>query len=163
MVDGSASASELSKRYGLNRKTITGWANKIRAGGVLEETVGRPHVLDTISIQRVMQATQINNLQNRAMPRREFDELIRSEAESTQLPKNRALKSPPCAQTIKTIRKDLRCRCTKKASTTTDARTREEADPRNMLLEAAMLQAFQSGLPKSHVINLDAQRRWTGE
>ena len=44
VVDGSASASELSTWYGLNRKTITGWANTIRAGGVLEETVGRPHV-----------------------------------------------------------------------------------------------------------------------
>ena len=48
VVDGSASASELSKRYGLNRKTITGWANKIRAGGVsLIRLLGDP----TSSIQ----------------------------------------------------------------------------------------------------------------
>ena len=163
VVDGTATASDLGKRYGLNRKTISRWASRLRAGHIIEEGVGRPSSLDTLSLGKVVQASQINNVQNRAMSRKQFDELVIREAEATQQRKNRAFTNPPCARTIKTIRMGIRCKSTKKASTTTEARTREEADPRNMLVEAVMLQAFQTGLPRSHVINLDATQYDVGQ
>ena len=54
VVDGTASASDLGKRYGLKRNTITRWASRLRAGHIIEEGVGRPSSLDTLSIEKVV-------------------------------------------------------------------------------------------------------------
>ena len=42
------------------------------------------------------------------MSREQFEEIVIREADATQLRKNRAFSKPPCARTIKTIRKELK-------------------------------------------------------
>ena len=71
VVDGAASAADLGKRLGLSRYTISRWASKIRAGGVIEKSVGRPRTLDTISIGHVLKSLQINHDQGHQTMSRE--------------------------------------------------------------------------------------------
>ena len=87
---------------------------------------------------------------------REFTAVVNDQAWATAERRGIGNNLPPCKRTVKSIFHSISGKSTKCAGTTTTARIQEESDPRDMFVEAVMLDAFQRGLPHSHVINLDA-------
>ena len=156
VIEGHSTASELSARLNINRKSINGWVHKVRAGKALHPDCGRPPVLDDASLRDVIEATTVRKGQRMAKSLREFTAVVNDQARATAERRGIGNNRPPSKRTVKTIFRSISGKATKCAGTTTAARIREESDPRNMFVEAVMLEAFQRGLPHSHVINLDA-------
>jgi hypothetical protein len=109
-------------------------------------------------MDKVADALTITKDNPRAMLNSTFKELVGKEATATSARRSIGNSRLLSAATARRIRKELDAKTTSHAGTTTLARTREDADPRNMYTEAIILEAFQKDLPTSHVINLDASQ-----
>ena len=121
VIEGHSTASELSARLNINRKSINGWVHKVRAGKALHPDCGRPPVLDDASLRDVIEATTVRKGQRMAKSLREFTAVVNDQARATAERRGIGNNLPPCKRTVKSIFRSISGKATKCAGTTTTA------------------------------------------
>jgi hypothetical protein len=109
--------------------------------------------VDEIGMEALAEAITVRQRGDKAKRKREVFELITEEAVNSNSRRGVHFKPGPSLSTQKRVLKGLKSNKAYKPGTITVEREREVADPRNMYVEAIMLEAFQSRLPASHVVN----------
>jgi hypothetical protein len=156
---------DVSKWSGLEVRYLYKLGERASEGLPTSRPVGRPPVYDDESKERLRRFLTLQPKKMTAASESAYHSETAKERQATNLRQGGAGIMLPgtCASTDRKLSVELKIKTTDSAGTTTAARKREEADPRNMVAEAVLLEAFSSGLPADCIINMDAVQYAVGK
>ena len=147
----------LADLFNLKINTLGKYARDVQKGITPRENGGRPPILDQAALDDVESKLTRKSKSENAQTESETKFLINKGALATKKRSGLASFGHEVSETTTwRVLKKLKVRTTTKAETSTVARRREEADIRNMVTEAAIMEAFMKDLDPMVILNEDA-------
>lgn len=149
----------------LSVKYLYKLGSRARKGGPTFGSVGRPVAFDLIAETTLREYLVLDPKTKQAKFKPEFKKKTTEVRKETDERRggNGLMMDGPSTSTLRKLIQKLKIKSTNKAGTTTEPRRREESDPRNMVAEAALLQAYSADLEPDCIINMDATQYCCGK
>jgi hypothetical protein len=150
-------AKELSALFKLKQNTLRRYARAVGKGVKIYAGAGRPPVFDSEALESLKSNLTQKSKGQFARTGVQLQKAMNTAAVATKKRAGASVFGPEVSKSTKLrALKKLKVQSTTKAETSTVARRREEADIRNMVSEAAVMEAFMKDLDPGVILNEDA-------